>query len=104
GASRGRVRDALSFPARRSSDLGCRTWWVKACATTSAAPRSGASPARWTPASGTPSAEVAVIGPDVTCAARLVRSMVTRLSCIDRSEEHTSELQSREMLVCRLLL
>src|SRR5690606_40634653 len=24
--------------------------------------------------------------------------------CIDRSEEHTSELQSRENLVCRLLL
>src|SRR5690606_40857389 len=25
-------------------------------------------------------------------------------SCVDRSEEHTSELQSRENLVCRLLL
>src|SRR5690606_28498644 len=26
------------------------------------------------------------------------------LACLDRSEEHTSELQSRENLVCRLLL
>src|SRR5690606_39847904 len=25
-------------------------------------------------------------------------------TCVDRSEEHTSELQSRENLVCRLLL
>src|SRR3712207_8791280 len=28
----------------------------------------------------------------------------TRNNCISRSEEHTSELQSRQYLVCRLLL
>src|SRR5690606_39684715 len=28
----------------------------------------------------------------------------TIAACLDRSEEHTSELQSRENLVCRLLL
>src|SRR3712207_8049360 len=40
--------------------------------------------------------------------ARLERALVEHLdSCIyrlDRSEEHTSELQSRQYLVCRLLL
>src|SRR3712207_8415690 len=29
---------------------------------------------------------------------------VTRIICTHRSEEHTSELQSRQYLVCRLLL
>src|SRR3712207_6876438 len=29
---------------------------------------------------------------------------IRRIVAIDRSEEHTSELQSREYLVCRLLL
>src|SRR5690606_41096658 len=31
-------------------------------------------------------------------------SFVSRADCRQRSEEHTSELQSRENLVCRLLL
>src|SRR3712207_8609119 len=36
----------------------------------------------------------------------LLRAMLTTVSCyvIARSEEHTSELQSRQYLVCRLLL
>src|SRR6266700_779640 len=34
----------------------------------------------------------------------VVIGITTRLSCDSRSEEHTSELQSRENLVCRLLL
>src|SRR5438445_8611891 len=36
------------------------------------------------------------------CAAGQVSASVTRVR--DRSEEHTSELQSRQYLVCRLLL
>src|SRR5690606_38136450 len=35
---------------------------------------------------------------------RQVRQLGTALGIPDRSEEHTSELQSRENLVCRLLL
>src|SRR5258707_8824092 len=39
---------------------------------------------------------------------RLTRELAERLSArvlsLDRSEEHTSELQSRQYLVCRLLL
>src|SRR5690606_41912840 len=35
----------------------------------------------------------------------IARAVRTRARCVDRrSEEHTSELQSRENLVCRLLL
>src|SRR3712207_8355988 len=37
--------------------------------------------------------------------ARLVdQGLLERAECSDRSEEHTSELQSRQYLVCRLLL
>src|SRR5690606_3071803 len=45
---------------------------------------------------------IAVVGAGIVgcCAARLV----ARFPAIDRSEEHTSELHSRENLVCRLLL
>src|SRR3712207_9279005 len=32
------------------------------------------------------------------------RGECVEMSCVDRSEEHTSELQSRQYLVCRLLL
>src|SRR3712207_7387902 len=41
-------------------------------------------------------------GQPISEAARRVRA--TRLSVRGRSEEHTSELQSRQYLVCRLLL
>src|SRR5690606_42154703 len=33
-----------------------------------------------------------------------LRAQIVRLQSLPRSEEHTSELQSRENLVCRLLL
>src|SRR5947209_7296323 len=35
---------------------------------------------------------------------RIAGARVAALACIARSEEHTSELQSRQYLVCRLLL
>src|SRR3712207_6866887 len=47
--------------------------------------------------------EVVFRGPDAEKAVqRLVTRDVSRLA--ERSEEHTSELQSRQYLVCRLLL
>src|SRR3712207_7466426 len=43
-----------------------------------------------------------LLGPENTLTAR---GSVSRLPCrLQRSEEHTSELQSRQYLVCRLLL
>src|SRR5207302_3626656 len=42
---------------------------------------------------------------DLGCAAGAISHFLTCLGCETiRSEEHTSELQSRENLVCRLLL
>src|SRR2546427_2214713 len=38
------------------------------------------------------------------CGAHLRRAAVVRLRGVERSEEHTSELQSQSNLVCRLLL
>src|SRR3712207_7388163 len=38
----------------------------------------------------------------IDCRTRL--SAAPRRACLSRSEEHTSELQSRQYLVCRLLL
>src|SRR3712207_7798107 len=37
-------------------------------------------------------------------AARQLREALLELFAVERSEEHTSELQSRQYLVCRLLL
>src|SRR5690606_40036054 len=68
----------------------------------------GASPAYPTPRARGPTGS----SPTSTAASCATRSsptrhaVPTRTSCTDtaRSEEHTSELQSREKLVCRLLL
>src|SRR5690606_41654376 len=73
-----------SFPTRRSSDLAhqrsCRVPCQSRCTTASGS---------WHPASGRGSG----------------RSRSRTHGCRGtRSEEHTSELQSRENLVCRLLL
>src|SRR5690606_41056147 len=78
-----------SFPTRRSSDLGVRR----------APPR---------PSSGTP--RCARRGPTTRRRAPASRRRAPRPAgrargpASPRSEEHTSELQSRENLVCRLLL
>src|SRR5258707_5470452 len=37
-------------------------------------------------------------------AGKTIRALIRRLRTVQRSEEHTSELQSRQYLVCRLLL
>src|SRR5690606_41979020 len=84
-----------SCPTRRSSDL-----WITStsgcCVTASTAARAG----RWSIAAST--------APRSAPAGK--RSSIRRwtvcrcCACWSRSEEHTSELQSRENLVCRLLL
>src|SRR5690606_42065442 len=73
----------LSFPTRRSSDLDHQHAGDRA---TAEAARSGIGPAM-----------------DVDAAARGFRGAHVGTHR-DRSEEHTSELQSREKLVCRPLL
>src|SRR5690606_42134266 len=90
-------RDLPSFPTRRSSDLPgapAARWlppsaWEAGCRARcdSGLPRSGRRAGRW---SRRPAA--ADVGPRGFSPASW------------RSEEHTSELQSREKLVCRLLL
>src|SRR5436309_11536613 len=80
----GDPRDLHSFPTRRSSDLGssssrgCRTRWLPALC--------GGLRLRTSPCHCRRSSASTSTGPQ------------------SRSEEHTSELQSRENLVCRLLL
>src|SRR5690606_41936723 len=89
--------DLHSFPTRRSSDLPRPP-------SRSITPRSIGSSRSWRPATSRPptsttsrTARWAPSGPasrPPTCSCRRAT----------RSEEHTSELQSRENLVCRLLL
>src|SRR5690625_5965043 len=75
-----------SFPTRRSSDLGTRCGrWHGSCTPTVTATA--------------PSARSCPTG-----SRALLRSGPTREVACGRSEEHTSELQSRGHLVCRLLL
>src|SRR5690606_41324268 len=91
-------RDLPSFPTRRSSDLSCS----RSARTRGSGPRSS-TPCS-TPAGGRDgwrgsSWEYVPIFTDI---ARPIRACWRSWS--RRSEEHTSELQSRENLVCRLLL
>src|SRR5690606_41765302 len=93
----GAHRDLHSFPTRRSSDL---RGGGKAAVAPGAAIPGGRSPARDPgPPAGTPSQDT---GP--RRAGMGVALVARRGSGRFRSEEHTSELQSRENLVCRLLL
>src|SRR5690606_41481199 len=92
-----------SFPTRRSSDLNTSKKLVaaKMVPARSRVPRpvscwDGYSmgkpfPCKWAP----------FVWP---CASKAKQRKRWRVSWMQRSEEHTSELQSRENLVCRLLL
>src|SRR5438552_11714393 len=77
-------RDLPSFPTRRSSDL-------------QSAPK--AARVVTVRVDATPSHAINAFDPDSA-----LGSSIDVLSRIDRSEEHTSELQSPDHLVCRLLL
>src|SRR5690625_6199301 len=85
----GDPRDLHSFPTRRSSDL----------ATTGCGGQSGASLMRPVTLTRFPSA-----GSSRTSSSQLFRTSQSSSTQVTRSEEHTSELQSRGHLVCRLLL
>src|SRR5207302_7701599 len=93
-----------SFPTRRSSDLGstrscCQPRRTRASSTwpsSSASPISAAWPA--------PIAASSVKRPQRRCNAAAGGLRIDVNEVAQRSEEHTSELQSRENLVCRLLL
>src|SRR5690606_41777123 len=82
----GHVRDLHSFPTRRSSDLSsnrpCSPLSSRACRCSVRRP--GLS--------------------DLGSRRRPSRVGKASSTALERSEEHTSELQSRENLVCRLLL
>src|SRR5690606_41755894 len=88
--------DLFAFPTRRSSDLGpagpARPPRPAARPRAAARPGSGRARARaGRPLRKSPRPPAAAAGPAAAGTTR-------------RSEEHTSELQSREKLVCRLLL
>src|SRR5690606_41722871 len=84
-------RDALSFPTRRSSDLdGDRSGH-----------KTGARPAKLLECRALSPLRIVSWRPTVP--AVCARSSVS-MNFRSRSEEHTSELQSRENIVCRLLL
>src|SRR5690606_41345180 len=87
-----------SFPTRRSSDLGLLG--ATFCRSRAARPaRAGSAPPR--------AAEISLVQSSSEASARKVATVSWTNSTrgrLARSEEHTSELQSRENLVCRLLL
>src|SRR5690606_41464467 len=86
------LRALLSFPPRRSSDL-----------TSGPSPPPSTSPSRCSPTPTTPwPRPTARGGPRRSTDGPSTASTAPPSS--SRSEEHTSELQSRENLVCRLLL
>src|SRR3712207_9331124 len=78
------LHDALPIWSRPTTSARSPRRSTPARSSWSSAPAAGTTPCGW-PARGTPSRRW------TTCAGR-------------RSEEHTSELQSRQYLVCRLLL
>src|SRR5690606_41323508 len=85
-------RDLPSFPTRRSSDLGSSGSEPPGGSSLGGSSAGGSSAGGWTSAGAGGS-------PMSPCS----RSRSEK-PALARSEEHTSELQSRENLVCRLLL
>src|SRR3712207_9302811 len=71
-----------------------------------ALPICGSSKSRMSPAPGTASGHALRVGPSLPARLWAISSTTSRLTVLpgSRSEEHTSELQSRQYLVCRLLL
>src|SRR5690606_40425854 len=88
-------RDLHSFPTRRSSDLGADDYVVKPFSLPELAARVAAGVRRRASQWERP-VELGSLRIDPAAREVTLRG--------ERSEEHTSELQSRENLVCRLLL
>src|SRR5690606_40755123 len=93
-----------SFPTRRSSDLS-RKRTLSGTLYSASAPRHhslSSSPVTIAPSTGTTHAHTA--SPNTSSGTPTTATSSTAgCACSLRSEEHTSELQSRENLVCRLL-
>src|SRR5690606_42082786 len=88
--------DLPSFPTRRSSDLR------------STAPRSvpgrGATAKSARAITSSARSQVGRLRAASAPRMRVISTSSPKVASVSRSEEHTSELQSRENLVCRLLL
>src|SRR5690606_39329338 len=97
-------RQRHSLPPRRSSDLG----WAAAAEGCIMTARTGIDRIGWGEAHGRP-VELFTLASESGAFVRIITlgGIITELVAPDRdgrrSEEHTSELQSREKLVCRLL-
>src|SRR5690606_39919925 len=89
-------RDLHSFPTRRSSDLRGR--WENRC------PRYPCRQAAETVGRQSRGSGRSCPGSRARPASFAAGQPARRIRQRERSEEHTSELQSRENLVCRLLL
>src|SRR5690606_39848802 len=99
-ASAADPRGLPAFPTRRSSDLGT---WRPGSASSTTCPRP--SPPRGRRSRCCPRTRRPPSAPTPSPSTRgCCSSGTTTARCPARSEEHTSELQSRENLVCRLLL
>src|SRR5690606_41954365 len=98
------TRDLPSFPTRRSSDLySANRSLVSPSTLMPAAILSLPLMLNWLAgASGSLGTSINPPPPPQAASHRLLSNITTGRTC-DRSEEHTSELQSRENLVCRLL-
>src|SRR5690606_40286307 len=91
-------RDLHSFPTRRSSDLGCGAGSLT---------RRTSRKTTWTTTTGLwPRRSITLVTfrMGTWISSRLTTQKSGSSATSTRSEEHTSELQSRENLVCRLLL
>src|SRR5690606_41209245 len=88
-----------SFPTRRSSDLT-----RPRCGSTSPWPPTGETTRRPSPRRRSGSPRLSVTGSGRSRLKITAGSPPGHPGSTSRSEEHTSELQSRENLVCRLLL
>src|SRR5690606_42070805 len=95
-AASGGHRALHSFPTRRSSELGPERalYWLRI-----RTPRE-----RWYDFTTQPGALTLRARPEHLGRLGQPSFVGRRQQHLDRSEEHTSELQSRENLVCRLLL
>src|SRR5690606_41322812 len=96
--------DLRSFPTRRSSDLQAGALPAGKCLAHGCLQQVAAAGA-----GSTPDVDLAwrieqTVNSCLHTAAGRCHEAVQRAAVTQRSEEHTSELQSRENLVCRLLL
>src|SRR5690606_40841555 len=97
-------RDLYLFPTRRSSDLIFCLFFASVNSRKASAPFANSPQLRLGRQNGRARSISAASGASaraVTTSASTPVICSARLGCTVRSEEHTSELQSRENLVCR---